>query len=123
MFCPGESGRFEESGSTFCPSREDILSPKEKEKRNNITTTSTVYKDGDEAENSLPHHPTFRRFGAMGLVVMTGEQHARLCDVLGDDIAENYIYQLEAYLSANPTGYLKNHYKTILKWAKDDSSC
>lgn len=105
-----------------CGEKNVKMTYNEKEMKKN-TTTSTVYKGGDEAENSLPHHPTFRRFGAMGLVVMTGEQHARLCDVLGDEIAENYIYQLEAYLSANPTGYLKNHYKTILKWAKDDSSC
>lgn len=94
----------------------------DKEMKKN-TTTSTVYKDGDEADNSLPSPLAFRRFGASGLVVMTGEQHARLCDVLGDDIAENYIYQLESYLSANPCVYLKNHYKTILKWAKDDSTC
>ncbi len=122
-FCPPESGHFEESGSTFCPPQEDILSPKEKEKRNNITTTSTTYESDDEAENSLPTLPTMRRFGASGLVVMTGEQHARLCDLLGDDIAENYIYQVEAYLAANPSMYLKNHYRTILQWVKEDSSC
>ncbi len=119
---PDKVSRFEEGCRAFCGEERLILMPKEKEKRNNITTTTTTtnIREG-EADKTLKNPIRFRRFGPSGLVIMTGEQHAKLCDLLGDDIAENYLFQLEAYLAANPAGYVKNHYKTILKWAADDA--
>ena len=98
------------------------MSPKEKEKRNNTTTSSTTHTRSDESFEFLKNTPPLRLFGARGLVIMTGEQHAKLCDLLGDEITENYVCQLETYLFSNPEIYLKNHYKTILKWAAEDSS-
>ena len=119
---PDKVSRFEEGCRAFCNEERLILMPKEKEKRNNITTTTTTTNTREgEADKTLENPIRFRRFGPSGLVIMTGEQHAKLCDLLGDDIAENYLFQLEAYLAANPAGYVKNHYKTILKWASDDA--
>lgn len=119
---PDKVSRFEEGCRAFCNEERLILMPKEKEKRNNITTTTTTTDTQACERLSIPEKlPRFKRFGPEGLVFMTGEQHSKLCDLLGDDVAEKYLYQLETYLSSNPSGYIKNHYRTILRWAEEDS--
>lgn len=110
--------RFECDESAFCVGEVGVLTAKEKEKKKNITTTATATdKDG---ENSLSPS-LFRFFGAEGLVMMTEEQYSNLCSLLGDKTAETYVCRVEAFLLSNPSAYLKNHYKTILDWVKEDT--
>ena len=110
--------QFERPEGSFCAHERFILDPQEKEKKKNITTTATATdKDG---ENSLSPS-LFRFFGAEGLVMMTEEQYSNLCSLLGDKTAETYVCRVEAFLLSNPSAYLKNHYKTILDWVKEDT--
>ena len=110
--------QFERSEGSFCTPEGFILDPQEKEKKKNITTTSkaTDTGGGNSSSSSL-----FRFFGAEGLVMLTEGQYSRLCSLLGNKTAEAYICRVEAFLLSNPSAYLKNHYKTILDWAREDA--
>ncbi len=55
-----------------------------------------------------------------GLVMLTDHQMEDLLDKLGVDVFDQYVQKLANYLSS--TGYqVRNHYKTILRWWKQDS--
>lgn len=55
-----------------------------------------------------------------GVVMLTDEQMERLLDKMGIEVFDHYVSKLAAYL--NTTGYrIKSHYKTILRWWKQDS--
>ncbi len=55
-----------------------------------------------------------------GLVMLTDHQMEDLLDKLGVDVFDQYVKKLAQYLSS--TGYqVRSHYKTILRWWKQDS--
>ncbi len=110
--------RFECDEPSFCVGEVGVLTAKEKDKKKNITTATKATDKG--WENSLSPS-LFRFFGAEGLVMMTEEQYSSLCSILGDKTAEAYVCRVEAFLLSNPSAYLKNHYKTILDWVKEDT--
>lgn len=58
-------------------------------------------------------------YGEFGNVKLTGEEHEKLVDSLGDKGAEDYIERLSAYLAQSGKPY-KNHYATILNWWRKD---
>ena len=66
--------------------------------------------------------PVFLTFGAEGLVMMTMEQYLDLKKRIGEEVLIYYINRLEGSLIMKPGMYLKNHYKTILKWVREDSA-
>lgn len=55
-----------------------------------------------------------------GVVMLTDEQMERLLDKMGLEVFDHYVNKLATYL--NTTGYrLKSHYKTILRWWRQDT--
>lgn len=58
-------------------------------------------------------------YGEFGNVKLTGEEHEKLVDSLGDKGAEDYIERLSAYLAQSGKPY-KSHYATILNWWRKD---
>lgn len=57
-----------------------------------------------------------------GVVVLTDEQFDVLLDKLGFDAFNHYIEKLANFI-IEKDAYVSNHYKTILKWAEEDSRC
>ena len=62
----------------------------------------------------------FMTFGYEGVVHLTDLQYEALCESVGEDMAELYILRLESYILENPHFRSHSHYKTILKWIKED---
>ena len=58
-------------------------------------------------------------YGEFENVMLTGEEHGKLVDSLGDIGAEEYIERLSAYLAQSGRRY-KSHYATILTWWRKD---
>ena len=109
---------FEPPRGSFCTPEGLILDPKNKEIINNTsssTSSKSAYAQGRNSSIS------FLKYGVEGLVTMTEGQYDALCDALGKEIAESYIGRLETYLISNPAVCLKNHYRTLLKWAREDA--
>jgi hypothetical protein len=59
----------------------------------------------------------------MERVMLTNRQYEHLTIILGKDVAEEYIQRLDYSIGANPQYSYHSHYKTILKWLKEDMSC
>lgn len=55
-----------------------------------------------------------------GVVFMTEEQWADLLDKLSIDEVNKYVPRLADYIINNPQKTIYSHYKTILKWVKED---
>ena len=55
-----------------------------------------------------------------GVVLLTDEQIEDLLDKLGLDAYDHYVRRLSEFI-LNRNASVKNHYATILKWAKEDS--
>ena len=90
------------------------MSYNNKEIINTSTTTSSTDLPQKQDTN-------FLSFGAERLTMMTMEQYLDLKKKLGKEALEYYIARIEGTLISCPEMYLKNHYKTILKWARDDA--
>lgn len=82
-----------------------------------IKTTSTT----SSTEQSEWNIPSFVNPGPQGIAVMTIEQHLDLREKLGKETLEYYLMRLEDYLITNPGKWIKSHYKTILKWVREDA--
>ena len=108
---------FEPLRGSFCTSEKLILSPKNKERINNTSSTSSKGAYEQEKDRSV----FFLKYGVEGLVTMTKEQYNALCSSLGEEMTETYIGRLETYLISNPGVCLKSHYKAIRKWAREDA--
>lgn len=63
----------------------------------------------------------FMRFGIEGVVRLTDVQYEALCESIGEEMAELYILRLEDYILNHPHFRSHSHYKTILKWIKEDA--
>ena len=82
-----------------------------------IKTTSTSSSGKSQSENFV-----FEFFGSEKLIMLTYKQYADLQKRLGKETLEHYIARLESTLLFRPGIYVKSHYKTILKWAREDAS-
>ena len=60
-----------------------------------------------------------KKFGEFENVVLTGEEHEKLVDSLGDIGAKEYIERLSSYLAQSGRRY-KSHYATLLNWWRKD---
>lgn len=60
-----------------------------------------------------------KKFGEFENVVLTGEEHEKLVDSLGDIGAKEYIERLSSYLAQSGRRY-RNHYATLLNWWRKD---
>ena len=69
----------------------------------------------------MPDPPPMRFFGQRRVVMMTLHQYVCLLRSLGIHTTLHYIRNLEKCIISRPEAHYKNHYKTILKWAKEDS--
>ena len=65
----------------------------------------------------------FSRFGYQEMVQLTDAQYDYLTRTYGEDTAEEYIQRLE-YTILNKPGFRSySHYKTIIRWLKEDMQC
>lgn len=80
------------------------------------TTTSTTTKASQENEDLA-----FLQFGYEKLVWLTMKQYLDLKNKLGKETLDYYIMRVQDTLICRPDICLKNHYKTILKWAREDA--
>ena len=96
-----------------------IFGDNNKEIINTTSSTSSLERACAKRGNSTI---SFLRYGLNGIVTMTEEQHEAFCNLVGDEMAEIYVNRLETYLIANPSLCLKSHYKTLCKWAREDSA-
>lgn len=60
-----------------------------------------------------------KKFGEFENVVLTGEEHEKLVDSLGDIGAKEYIERLSSYLAQSGRRY-RSHYATLLNWWRKD---
>lgn len=60
-----------------------------------------------------------KKFGEFENVLLDGQEHEKLVDILGDIGASEYIERLSAYLAQTGHRY-KSHYATILNWWRKD---
>ncbi len=68
-----------------------------------------------------PDPPPMRFFGQRRVVMMTLHQYVCLLQRLGIHTTLHYIRNLERCITSRPDAHYKNHYRTILRWAKEDS--
>lgn len=81
-----------------------------------IKTTTTSSTESEAIEDPFFIYP-----GEEELAMMTMDQHIDLVNRLGREVVNYYIKRLEGSLIKCPGLYLKNHYKTILAWAREDA--
>lgn len=60
-----------------------------------------------------------KKFGEFENVMLTGEEHEKLVDSLGDIGAKEYIERLSSYLAQSGRRY-RSHYATLLNWWRKD---
>ena len=66
---------------------------------------------------------TFVTFGYQNIVMLTDIQYSYLSRTYGEDVTEDYIRRLENCILSKPGFKSYSHYKTIIKWLKEDMSC
>ena len=66
---------------------------------------------------------TFIKFGYQGMVMLTEPQYDYLTRTYGEDIIGEYIQRLESTILNKFDFKSYSHYKTILKWLKEDMQC
>lgn len=76
-------------------------------------------KDKDKKEKDISIEISKKEFGEFENVVLTGEEHEKLVDSLGDIGAREYIERLSSYLAQSGKQY-KSHYATMLNWWRKD---
>lgn len=76
-------------------------------------------KDKDKKEKNISIEILKKKFGEFENVVLTGEEHEKLVDSLGDIGAKEYIERLSSYLAQSGRRY-KSHYATMLSWWRKD---
>ena len=65
----------------------------------------------------------FSRFGDQQTVQMTDAQYDYLARTYGEDTVEEYIQRLEHTILTKPGFRAYSHYKTIIRWLKEDMQC
>ena len=65
----------------------------------------------------------FQRFGYQEMVQMTDAQYDYLARTYGEDTVEEYIQRLEHTILTKPGFRAYSHYKTIIRWLKEDMQC
>lgn len=100
---------------SFSPPEQSKSDPNNKEIINSTTTTSYIHSYKEDEQ------PNYLCLGECERVIMTMEQHLDLINKLGMEVVRHYINRLEQVLITNPGIQLKNHYRTIIKWAQEDA--
>ena len=83
-----------------------------------VITSSSIIPPERERKREI----AFLRYGHEQLVMMTQKQYSDLKQRLGSDTLGEYIVKLESYMLLYPDRYVKNHYETILRWARQDAN-
>lgn len=78
-------------------------------------------KDKDKEEEIKGVQGDFLKFGEMGLVLLTPEEHEKLLVKLGERRTAEYITRLENYIGSKGKKY-KSHYHTILSWTLNEKT-
>lgn len=84
--------------------------------------TSTTAATGRERLIDKVEAPLFLYLGEEELVMLTMEQYQSLFDLLGEELLNHYIMRVQAYLMNYPSRTINSHYRTILKWVKEDTA-
>jgi predicted transcriptional regulator len=84
-----------------------------------VSACASAVQNKESCECDYAGH--FMTFGYEGVVHLTDLQYEALCESVGEDMAELYILRLESYILENPHFRSHSHYKTILKWIKEDA--
>jgi hypothetical protein len=71
-----------------------------------------IYKNTDVLEKVSK-----KSFGELEQVKLTDDEYSKLIDVLGQNNVDILIFELDTYIASKNVKY-KNHYATILNWAK-----
>ena len=77
-------------------------------------------EEGTDSSSSASRMEYFEGTLGKGVVFMTEEQWADLLDKLSIDEVNKYVPRLADYIINNPQKTIYSHYKTILKWVKED---
>lgn len=83
-----------------------------------IKTTTTSTTDASQKKEDLE----FLKFGYDEIVWLTMEQYLDLKNKLGKETLDYYIMRVQDCLLVHPDVFIKNHYRTILKWAREDAA-
>ena len=70
-------------------------------------------------EKDIPIGISIKKYGEFANVLLTGEEHGKLVDSLGDVGCTEYIERLSAYLAQTGRAY-KSHYAALLNWWRKD---
>ena len=73
----------------------------------------------EEIERAKSPKPVKNRYGNFQHVLLTAEEHSKLCEKFPHNISER-IQRLDDYLENNRKKHYDNHYLTILNWARKD---
>lgn len=77
-------------------------------------------EEGTDSSSAASRMEYFEGTLGKGVVFMTEEQWADLLDKLSIDEVNKYVPRLADYIINNPQKTIYSHYKTILKWVKED---
>ena len=100
------------------PKETDRFFEKPKKPDNDNDTDNDTDTD-IEKEKEIEKKPTQEKYGEFQNVKLTGEEHRKLVDSLGERDAKESIERLSPYLAQTGKRY-KNHYATILNWNRRD---
>lgn len=110
--------------SSKCPTELDKEQDKELYIEQDVDVDVTATSSGFSTENDdLSTNSKFDRLcGSLGkgVVMLTPEQDEALLDKLGFHAYNHYVERLATFIIDNDAS-VKNHYATILKWAKEDA--
>lgn len=74
----------------------------------------------EERDSAKSAKPAKSRYGNFGHVLLTAEEHTKLCEKFPHNIADR-IQRLDDYLENNRKKHYDNHYLTILNWARREN--
>jgi hypothetical protein len=91
---------------------------------NNETVENSVGNSEDDTDIEPPDYDVLKPIGGVGknVVVLSDRQIDTLLEIIIDiDIFNSYVEKLATFIISKSAN-VKNHYKMILKWYKEDSS-
>lgn len=85
----------------------------------NKPDNKTIDRDIDFFDKEKKSEDKKKKYGEFENVLLTGEEHEKLVDSLGDIGAREYIERLSSYLAQSGRRY-RSHYATLLNWWRKD---
>lgn len=93
---------------------------KGREEKGTEGNRNEVEEEGTDSSSAASRMEYFKGTLGKGVVFMTEEQWDDLLDKLSLDEVNEYVPRLADYIINNPQKTIYSHYKTILKWVKED---